>query len=186
MTCVVGIRDGNHVYLGADSCGSDEFIKQTRLDPKVFLRDPFVIGFTDSFRMGQVLRYKFNPPEQPASMDDYEYMVTMFIDSVRQCFRNAGFASKENDVENGGTFLVGYKGQLYVIDEDYQVGIVAENYAAIGCGEAFAQGALFALAASTKRTSTKDRIRIALEAAAQFAVGVGGPFNYVSTKEIEE
>ncbi len=145
-----------------------------------------MIGFTDSFRMGQILRFKFNPPEQPPSVDDYEYMVTSFIDGVRQCFRNAGFASKENDVETGGTFLVGYKSQLYIIDEDYQVGIVAENYEAIGCGESFAKGALFALNASTKRTSTKERIRIALEAAAQFAMGVSGPFNYVSTKEIEE
>jgi hypothetical protein len=186
MTCIVGVMDGEHVYLGADSCGSDDHTKVVRLDPKVFVRGQFVIGFIDSFRMGQVLRYKLNPPEQSDDVDDYEYMVTSFIDSVRTCLRSAGFAKKENDVEEGGTFLVGYRGQLYCINDDYQVGIAAENYEAIGAGEEFAKGALFALNASTKRTTTKERIRIALEAASQFAMGVSGPFNYVSTKEIEE
>lgn len=185
MTCIVGIMDGKHVVLGGDSCGSDGYSKQTRLDVKVFKRGPFVIGFTSSFRMGQVLRYKLNTPEQDPRVSDYEYMVTSFIDSVRVCLKNAGFAKKENEVEHGGTFLVGYNGQLYFVDEDYQVGVVAENYEAVGAGESFAKGALFALAGN-KRMSAKERIRIALEAASQFATSVGGPFNYVSTKEIDE
>lgn len=180
MTCIVGAMENGHVILGGDSVGSNGYNKSTRLDVKVFKRGPFVIGFTSSFRMGQVLRFNLETPEHPLTMTDYEYMVTRVVDAVRKVLKNAGYAKKENEVEEGGTFLIGYRGQLYSVESDYQVGMVAEPYHAVGSGEDFALGAMYS---QPSDKPAKERILVALQAAATFSTSVGGPFNFVSTED---
>jgi len=182
MTCIVGVVEKGIVHIGGDSAGVGGYRIQSRLDPKVFKRGPFVIGFTSSFRMGQILQHKLQTPEHPASMDDFAFMVTRFIDNVRECLKNVGFASKSNEVEEGGTFLVGYRGKLYEIEGDYQVAMQAQPYAAVGCGQDLALGAMFALDPTLDPVA---RIRIALEAAERFSAGVSGPFNFVQSEPTE-
>lgn len=75
----------------------------------------------------------------------------------------------------GGTFLVGYNGKLYAIQNDFQVGIPAIEYDAVGCGANFALGALHA----TKNKRPEDRVMMALEAAATFSAGVAPPFKVI-------
>lgn len=118
LTCIVGIQEKDTVYIGADSAGIAGLSLSIRSDEKVFTNGPFIMGFTTSFRMGQLLRYKFNPPKQTSNQDDMKYMVTDFIDSCRQCFAANGFGDR--DATQGGTFLVGYKGKLYTVEADYQ------------------------------------------------------------------
>ena len=68
MTCIVGIVDqsNNKTYMAADSIGVRGNDKSIQNNPKVFYNyhDPkFLIGFTSSFRMGQILQYEFIPPK---------------------------------------------------------------------------------------------------------------------------
>jgi ATP-dependent protease HslVU (ClpYQ) peptidase subunit len=184
MTCVVGFVENNTVYLGADSLGVAGNAKVVRADKKIFRRGPFIIGFTSSFRMGQVLRYQLEVPEQPEGMDDHEYMCTAFIDSCRKCLMLAGVAKSENEVESCGNFLVGYKGKLYQVESDFQVGLSADNYDSVGCGQDLALGAFHAM--SYLQISVEDRLETALEAAAKFSSGVGPPFHYISSREETE
>jgi ATP-dependent protease HslVU (ClpYQ) peptidase subunit len=173
MTCIVGIVDKGNVYMGGDSAGVSGLSVSVRADEKVFSNGPFIMGFTTSFRMGQILRYKFDPPRQTVGVDDMKYMVTDFVDAVRKCFGENGFGSTNDKSPNaGGTFLVGYNGKLYTVDSDFQVGIPADNYDAVGCGTDLALGALYATAGK----KPLDRIRIALEAASKFSGGVLPPF----------
>jgi ATP-dependent protease HslVU (ClpYQ) peptidase subunit len=170
MTCIVGLVDKGDVYIGGDSAGVAGLSLSIRADEKVFGNGPFIMGFTSSFRMGQLLRYKFSPPAQTVHQNDMEYMVTSFIDAARQCFSGNGFGDKDATV--GGTFLVGYKGALYTIEGDYQVGIPKPSYDAVGCGSDLALGAMFA----TEGLKPEQRITIALEAASTFSAGVAPPF----------
>lgn len=170
MTCIVGLVDKGDVYIGGDSAGVAGLSLAIRADEKVFGNGPFVMGFTSSFRMGQLLRYKFSPPAQTVYQTDMEYMVTTFIDTARQCFSANGFGDKEATV--GGTFLVGYKGKLYTVEGDYQVGIPATTYDAVGCGSDLALGAMFA----SKGMAPIERIEMALSAASTFSAGVAPPF----------
>src|SRR5277367_6187487 len=119
MTCIIGLVDKGDVYIGGDSAGVAGLSLTIRADEKVFGNGPFVFGFTSSFRMGQLLRYKFSPPDQTVNQGDMEYMVTSFIDSARRCFANNGFGDKE--ATRGGTFLVGFNSKLYTIEGDFQV-----------------------------------------------------------------
>lgn len=175
MTCIVGLVHDGKVYLGGDSAGVDGLHLVTRRDPKVFQVDDFTIGFTTSFRMGQLLAHSFKPPKRHADDDVFAFMVTKFVDALRDCLKSGGYARKDAEVESGGTFLVGYQGRLFEICDDYQVGENIAGYAACGCGRALALGALFA----TDGQEPRDRIATALSAAEAFSAGVRGPFNTV-------
>ena len=171
MTCIVGLVDKGDVYIGGDSAGVAGLSITIRNDSKVFGNGPFVIGGTSSFRMLQLLRFKFSPPAQTIHQEDYEYMVTSFIDAVRQCFSQNGFGDAA--ATTGGSFLVGYKGKLYAVQGDHQVGLPAAPFEAVGCGADLALGAMFA----TEGMKPEDRINMALSAAAAFSAGVSAPFN---------
>lgn len=171
MTAIVGFASKGKVWIGGDSAGVGGWQITVRKDPKVFRVGDCLIGYTSSFRMGQLLRFKFRPPEQRPSADDFEYLCTAWVDAVRRCLKDGGFATRESEAEQGGQFLVGYHGKLYEVGADYQVGIPADSYAAVGCGEEYALGALHCA-----RGSPVARIRAALEAAAKFSAGVRGPF----------
>ncbi len=172
MTVIVGLEFQNQVYMGCDSgalAGYDIF--QSRLH-KVFQKGPFLIGYTDSFRMGQLLQYRLQVREQNEGEDDLEYLVVAFVESVRACLQEGGFAKKENEQEEGGQFLVGYRGRLYLVDNDYQVNSCRDGYYAVGCGMGYALGSLH----TPCDLIPESRVRRALEAAGHFSGGVSRPF----------
>lgn len=174
MTCIVGAVDKDGVVIGGDSAGVAGLDLTVRADEKVFTNGEFLFGFTSSFRMGQLLRYAFSPPPVPEGKDVFAYMVTDFIDAVRSCLKHGGFASKENETESGGTFLVGFRGRLFEINSDYQVGEPRDEFAAVGCGEQIAKGAMYALRYIDQPSETK--VSIAINAAERFSAGVRLPY----------
>jgi ATP-dependent protease HslVU (ClpYQ) peptidase subunit len=176
MTCIVGLVHGGKVYMGGDSAGVGEYDLTVRVDKKVFTNGPFLMGFTSSFRMGQLLAYRLVPPEMKEGQDIMEFMVNDFIDAVRDCLNRAGFATIKDNEESGGNFLVGFKGRLFNIAGDYQVGESASKFDACGCGEDLALGSLY----STKGKQPKARVELALEAAEAMSAGVRGPFTLMS------
>ena len=171
MTCIVGIVEGDEVYIGADSAAVSGYeVRETRV-PKVFVNYPFIIGYTSSFRMGQILQYHLRPtPQGPES--EMQYMVCTFVEAVRRCLKEHGFSKVENNVEVGGFFLVAYGGALYGIQNDFHVSLYADGVMAIGCGREYALGALRALDILFPR----DRLIRALEIAAHYSGDVMGPF----------
>lgn len=169
------MSDGR-VYIGGDSAGSNGHTLITRADAKVFAKGGFIFGFTSSFRMGQLLRYSFEPPKRHPDTDLMAYMVTQFIDALRACMKAGGFARTDSSVEAGGTFLVGHAGRLFAVYDDYQVGEAVADYEACGCGDQLARGAMFATAGG----EPEARIRAALAAAEAHSPGVRGPFHIES------
>lgn len=175
MTAIVGLVHDGAVHIGGDSAGTSGWSLTVRADAKVFTSGPYVMGFTGSFRMGQLLRYALTAPEPDGDLD--KFMVTTFIDSVRDTLRTGGWLKKENEREDSDPFLVGVQGRLFRVDDDFQVGETADGYAALGCGHELALGALYATEKS--RMAPERRVRLALAAAERFSAGVRGPFAYV-------
>ena len=173
MTCIVGLLDSGKVWMGGDSAGVAGLDLMVRADQKVFKNEPFIMGFTTSFRMGQLLRYSFVPPAKwEEIMDAYPFMVNDFINAVRKCLKDGGYAKKEHEVESGGDFLGGFKGRLFGINSDYQVGESCLGFLAIGCGSQIALESLF----STIGKPPEERVLISLKAAQAFSTGVREPF----------
>jgi len=178
MTCVAAVVHNNVVYMGADSAGVAGLDLTVRADQKVFTNGDFLIGFTSSFRMGQLLRYAFDPPKYREDEKDlYKYMVTDFVNAVRTCLKGGGYAQADKGEEIGGCFLVGVRGRLFQIESDYQVGESVQPYSAIGCGEDYALGVL----SVTHTVDPENRIRLALSSAEKFSAGVRSPFIVINS-----
>ncbi|WP_018240545.1 hypothetical protein [Ensifer sp. BR816] len=181
MTCIVGLVNKGSVHIGGDSASASGHSLTVRADRKVFRKQDFIFGFTSSFRMGQLLAHAFEPPERHAKTDVYAFMVTEFVNALRRCLQDGGFAQRHNETERGGTFLVGYAGRLFKIDADYQVGETADRFDACGCGQQIALGALFA----SPHSPPLERLAIALNAAERFSTGVRGPFHFETLDSAE-
>lgn len=174
MTCIVGLIHNGAVYIGGDSAGVDGRHSLTvRADRKVFKNGDFIMGFTSSFRMGQLLAFGFTPPKPREDIDTMEYMVTDFVDACRSRMRTGGYSQVKDNVEVGGVFLVGFAGRLFKIEDDFQVGESAHGFDACGCGDHLALGSM----RSTRDwEDPKQRLLEALETAQQFSAGVRAPF----------
>src|SRR6187549_1735899 len=178
MTVIASLVHKGHIYMGGDSAGVAGTDMHVRSDPKVFFNGEYLIGFTTSFRMGQLLRYAAKLPVPPEN-DLHGFMVTTFVDAIRETFKDSGWGKKTSEREEGGCFLVGVRGKLFDIGGDYGVGMNVLGYDAVGCGGIIAQGALHA----TKGMPPRQRITRALSAAVQHSSGVRGPFHILTTKE---
>ena len=188
MTCIVGLVHNKKVYIGGDSAGVSCSSIHTRADKKVFINGDFIMGFTSSFRMGQLIEHSFIPPsrlifteekELKYKYDDvpdslFRYMVLDFVNHLKYSLENGGFMKVVEGEHRGGTFLVGTEGRLFTIDSDFQVAEQVSDYTAVGIGEEYALGAMHALEYSTCKP--RKKLKIALEAASEFSTGVCGPF----------
>ena len=90
MTCIVGLVQKGTVYIGADSASVSGWTSRVTRLPKVFRRGPFLIGYTTSFRMGQLLEHALAVPPQGDESDDMRFMVTTFVESVRALLKERG------------------------------------------------------------------------------------------------
>lgn len=175
MTCIVGIAHEGRVIIGADSAGVSGLDKRIRCDRKAFTNGELVFGGTTSFRMLQLLQFSLSPPPITEGQEPYAYAVRALVPAVRQCMKDGGWAKIDGSREEGGTFLVGFRGHLFTVYNDYQVAEEIGGVAAVGCGESYALGAMHALADK----SPQERLQAGLDAAVHFSAGVAAPFHFV-------
>jgi hypothetical protein len=181
MTCIVGIVSDGKVLIGGDSAGVDgsRMTMSVRNDRKVFRNGEFVMGFTSSFRMGQLLAFSLSLPKPREDDDLFGFMVRDFIGATRSALKDGGFAKNNSGNETGGEFLVGFRGRLFRIFEDFQVAESISGYDACGCGDLIALGSLFS---TSDIRDPQQRITVALQAAETFSAGVRGPFFFETTE----
>lgn len=173
MTCIVGLVDEDKVLMGADSAASTEEIMTVRADQKMFRNEEFLFGCTSSWRMAQLLRYSLKPPVHHPDVSVEAYLHTDFIDAIRSCFKDGGYAKVENGVEEGGVFLLAYRGGIYSIYQDFQIETPADGYMAIGSGYLVALGSLY----SSRAQPASSRVLLALQAAEHLCPTVRAPFH---------
>lgn len=174
MTAIAGLVHDDKVWIGGDSAGVAGYSLAPRKDAKVFTVGDFLIGYTSSFRMGQLLRFYLTPPVPTEGQEPFEYMVRRFIPAVRTVLKDNGYLKTESGREEIGCFLVGWRGSLFMVESDLQVGELSTPYAACGCGDHLVMGSLF----TTEHP--ERRIALALEAAETFSAGVRSPFTILS------
>jgi len=173
MTCVIGLVDKGKVWMGADSMSANEsFNSETCAYPKIAKIDKCLIGYTTSWRMGQLLAHSLKLPVV-GRKDLLTYMTTNFVNSVIDVLKKGKWLTEQNSQIEGGTFLIGIKGRLFRVQEDFSVLELSCGYDAIGCGHDIAKGAMYA---GKNIKDPSKRIITALEAAEEFSSGVRRPF----------
>lgn len=188
MTCIVAIASRGKVFMGADSAGICGERLEIRQDKKLFfLGSRYLLGFTSSFRMGQLLMTLDlpDPPEASSPSQDHRFVVTTLVPIVREHLRNGGFL-RDLTIQNpgytdhrsdiGGLFLLGFSGQLFEISDDFGVAQADHGYMAVGAGAPAARGSLFS---THCLTSPRRRLELALEAAAFHSWSTRAPFHFL-------
>jgi ATP-dependent protease HslVU (ClpYQ) peptidase subunit len=175
MTCIVAIAQGGKVHMGCDSAAydSDSTTHFIKTGPKIFTIDDYIIGYSNSFRAGQILQYDFMPPI-PDPKNLMRTMVTDFISAIHNSYERNRFSVDEEKGEFAD-LIVGVHGKIFTIESDFQVQEYTDNYAAIGSGYSFALGSLYS---SKGLKNPHSRIAKSLEAAAKYTGSVKPPFHY--------
>ena len=163
MTCIVGLEHEHGVTIGGDAAAVEEDQVTTTAVPKVFERGEYLVGFANSFRAGQLIRFGLNVPPQSCE-DDFEHMATAFVKALEACL-------KPLPEGESAVLLVGYRGALYYVDEDLHVGRSVHRYEAVGLGGPIATGSL-----ATSFGSPFARVHGALMAAMRHSTSVRQPF----------
>lgn len=172
MTCIVGIKHFDRVWIGGDRLSSDGYAKEYSLRSKVFYNEEYIIGYTSSFRMGDLLEHVLEPPEYDGS-DPHRFMVREFVPRVIKTFKdNYWFTDGK---AHGGEFLLAFRDNLFKVQDDFSV--QSFNETATGSGQIAALGSLH----STDGDPC-DRIRAAIKAADHNIVTVGGEIDILRTQ----
>lgn len=178
MTVIVAIETDDAVWFGSDRLGSNGYVGEPVTFPKVFANGCVTIGYTGSFRMGQLLQYALTVPVLPVGVDVNRWMAVDFMQAVRQAFKDNEWFESKDGVAVGGSFLVAVAGRCYEIQSDFSFLRSMSNEYAVGSGKDYALGSL----RSTRGSKPKKRLLEALETAAEYVVSVGGPFDFVKVQ----
>ncbi len=191
MTCIVGLEHEGKVWMGGDSRAVSGYghIRDT-LDSKVFTRGELIFGNCGYPRQGQILRYNLAIPISPTKIenrvDGYidEYIIGSLIPCIRQSFKDHGWMcdknGREGTDEDGGPFLIGFRGCLYKVEDNFQALRPSSGFCSIGSGQDYAYGAIETLDLIGSHPEPERRLEIALLAVEKRDAGVSSPFTILS------
>jgi ATP-dependent protease HslVU (ClpYQ) peptidase subunit len=184
MTCIVALKVPNVcVWVGGDSGAFKEDEISQRSCEKVFYNGDFLIGFSGSFRVGQLIKYSFSPPPIKDPENIMRYFVVDFIDSLKECLRSKGnLKTNESGEEcHECDIIVAYKDKVVSIESDFNVGDHLDNYISIGSGALYALGALSAIEEIDNLTP-EQKILKSLFASEKHSPSVVQPFTVLRTR----
>lgn len=171
MTVIIGFIDKSKIYIGGDRLASNGHSKEEIAYPKVFKKGKFLFGYTTSFRFGEILQYDFEPPFHSKDIeDDREYMVSIFIPELRNSLENGKYSASDA-YGKSGVAIIGYKGRLYTLQDDWCLLEYSSGVHTIGAGAEYAVGAMSVL--KDLDMPTENKIRKAIQITSEYCVSVG-------------
>jgi ATP-dependent protease HslVU (ClpYQ) peptidase subunit len=169
MTCIVALKENGKIYFGADKALSDTYTIRKMSSNKIFKKGKYILGYTGSPRLGQLLEHVIELPEPPKSGADLHFIVSSLIESVRKGLKEYGFSEVENNKESGGLFIMGVDDEIFKVYSDFQVSTYENNVGCCGSGEDYAEATMEAL---KDILPPKERIARAIEIAGKFVTTV--------------
>lgn len=185
MTCIAGYRQDGQVWIGGDAMASNSEDYRLVKAPKVFRKKrndiEMIIGYAGCFRKGQIIQYalELSDMHKQGKMSNMKYISTVFADAVyevwdensqRVCFDENGNDDATTDL------LIGFKGELFILEDDYSVYQHDTNYESIGIGRTPALACFSALEDIMQLIEPADKVERALEVSSQFSKDVRPPF----------
>jgi ATP-dependent protease HslVU (ClpYQ) peptidase subunit len=141
MTCIVAFRDEKeNIIIAGDKMGSDSYSKMIVKEPKVFINGDFAIGYTDSFRMGQLLKHVWVPPERKMEQETDNYLYADVTKSLRGLFKDNGFGDDDNN--EFGAFIMVYEDRILEMQGEMSLLEHETDIVSVGAGCYHATAAL--------------------------------------------
>jgi ATP-dependent protease HslVU (ClpYQ) peptidase subunit len=169
MTLIIALKHKGKVYLGGDAAAVGGYDRSPTVEPKVFKNGKYMIGYTTSFRMGQILQHMKLPV--PPVKELTKFMVTTFIESITEEFTKRDYDWKENGVN----FIAVIHNRIFEIENGLQVHEKKE-ISAVGCAYAYALGAITAC----EIVDPKERMLKTFSIAEIYSAGIMAPYTIIS------
>ena len=188
MSVVVAIKEGNKIYIGADSQVTKGGTRTTLKNPnnykiwKVDGADHTLMAHVGNVRDANVVRLMrglIDDYDEYCKRVDYRFVVKYLVPEIIKNLREAKFLKGNQDEYVDfldSSFLFAYHDYLYFINSDCSV-IEIDDYVAIGSGANEAIGSLL----STEGQNPKTRIVKAIKASAASDIYVDYPIVITDT-----
>lgn len=180
MTCIVAIKDNGNIHMAGDLMGSDGFRGKVYDKSKVFIKEGFILGYTSSFRMGQLLEYAWVPPTQGVGQDDDSYIYVDVVNSFKSLFMDNGFGNKDKVEIETGEFIFGWNGRLFLHQSNHSL-LESDHYVTTGSGCYHAEAAIASLIEYGHKGAVEDcefMLSSAIEVASRFVTSVSKEYTY--------
>lgn len=150
MTIIIGLEDKEtgSVWMGGDSAvttwpNSVDVLREG----KIFnIADIMLFGSAGTLRNAQIIKHSLMFRHQFSEESDMDYLVNGVAESIREILREKGASRIEANIEsNVNSWLLGYRGKIYEIDDSYAVVNSARGLTAIGSGRDYAMASMLAL-----------------------------------------
>jgi hypothetical protein len=165
MTLILAASGTDGTFIGADSRVSTDY-SQSDGHSKLVRVHNYILGVAGSSRVSQLIEYQtdsFSPIEQDADM-------FFFSACLKQLMADDHAVQAGSEHTEKFTVLVATVVGIYSLHRNFQFHHHPESWA-VGAGDDYGLGYFRGLST----TSTTERIRTAIGAAAAYVPGVGGP-----------
>jgi ATP-dependent protease HslVU (ClpYQ) peptidase subunit len=142
LTLIIGLVHDGKAYLAGDTIASNGYTYHNTVQPKVFKNGVLYMGYTDSFRMGQLLEHNLSVPARTVGQELLPWLVCSLVPAVRTCLTQGGYAQNSSGNERGGNFLIVAEHRIFEMQGEYSVLERTDGYAAVGSGEDYALASL--------------------------------------------
>lgn len=178
MTCIAGLKTKDKIIIAGDSMGSNGFIYMQDKKSKVFKKEGFIFGGCGSYRVAQLMEYKWEIPKRIIGQTTDNYIFTTFTDSLIELFTKNNATIKKDEMRQfEGSFLFGYEDELYEMHGNFQTNINNKAYHATGSGVYHAISSLY----STEglKLDPRERLKRAITCASEFVMSVDDKIDFV-------
>jgi hypothetical protein len=185
MTCIVAIGDPRtkQSVIAGDRAISDVnqgFISMSK-HPKIFMINPYLIGYAGDIKAGKIIQYYFQPSEPNADIELDCHMNTIFMSELKYCFEENEYEPNKEEHSTFGLIVAVY-GRIFEITSSFEALEYTTNYMAIGSASEYALGSLHTTELNNK-IKIRDKAMYALQAAAAFSPSCSEPFDILSIGE---
>jgi len=170
ITCIVGLEHKGKVIIGGDVQGTGGNTKILHTQPKVFNKKGVLMGYTSSYRFGQILEHNLADPVVPENINEvYRWLITVLVPDIKRALKDHNYGKDDS----GGNALIGVRGQLWELQPDFSVLRSVLGYNAVGSGEEYAKASVYTSTANFGGFATLDAARSAVE----LAIATAGNFS---------
>jgi ATP-dependent protease HslVU (ClpYQ) peptidase subunit len=174
MSVAVGIIERGQVWMGADTAITAGNIQLQASGVKMFRVKDLVIAGVGYLRPIQSIHYGLGVPRHPKGISNEEYVIGHLIPKLADCIEASdGVAEPMDSHAMSCSLLIGYRGNLFHIAEDFACTQPSNPYYAIGSGGSYAMAALALLEGAPPR----ERMELAMEVTSMFDPWVTAPFD---------
>lgn len=176
MTTIVGLVHKGKAWIGADSCSTRGYRRETTRDElgKMFRVGRMLVATSGLMRVAQAIQHRLSVPHRHPDVPLSRWAVVELSDAIRKTLKECECGEVERGVFTASLAAIfAIDNKLFTLNG--RCGAVCEpddDLAAEGSGGDYALGALHA----TVGMEPERRIRLALEAAERYDAYTRGPF----------